>query len=191
MYLESARMQLVRAFGGAEVIALDSLGLLVDDLGRQPADLVMVDFSMPAEDGVGRSGVDGVRRVIAAASAAPVLVMSGVAIGKDVLACLAMGAKGFLPKTLDGRLLTSILSVVMGRGSSAPNSGSGSKPQPLTVLENTVLSLFLSKTAIADIAGHVARKEATVALYLIRALRKMGATDRSQFADLAQRQSLA
>lgn len=197
LYLDSVRMQITRAFRGAEVVPATSLPLLMQSLVLETADLVMVDFSMPAEDGNGRSGVEGIRRVIAAAAATPVLVMSGVAIGKDVMACLAMGAKGFLPKTLDGKLLTSIVSMVVqkesfpvGAQQGGAQQGGGAKVPTLTVLERTILSLFLSKIDIADIALQVSRQEASVVLYLARAFRKMGVNDPADFSSATRRLSL-
>jgi DNA-binding NarL/FixJ family response regulator len=59
--------------------------------------------------------VAALKDIMRVADGTPVLVMSGVAIGKDVEACIAAGAKGFLPKTLDGKLLTAAISRVIGK----------------------------------------------------------------------------
>lgn len=197
LYLDSVRMQVIRAFRGVEVVPVTSLALLLQSLAhdapdgvmpdRVMPDLVMVDFSMPAEDGNGRSGVDGIKQVITAAATIPVLVMSGVAIGKDVMACLAMGAKGFLPKTLDGKLLTSIVSMVVQKESfpDETQEGAGTKAPTLTVTERTILSLFLSKIDMAEIALQVSRRESSVALYLARAFRKLGVRERADFSAAA------
>ena len=99
LYLDAARQQLVRAFEGAVVETAGRFSEVIELLELAPADVVLVDYSMP-----GNTGLASLRSVVTAAKGAPVLVISGVAIGKDVEACIAAGARGFLPKTLDGRL---------------------------------------------------------------------------------------
>jgi DNA-binding NarL/FixJ family response regulator len=108
LYLEAAKQQLSRAFVGATVLSATRFSEIFDLLKLGSVDALLIDYSMP-----GNSGLEGLRSVIAAANGAPVLVISGVAIGKDVEACIKAGARGFLPKTLDGKLVTSAISLAV------------------------------------------------------------------------------
>ena len=111
LYLDAARQQLVRAFANAGVETAGGVSELMELLQQGPADVVLVDYSMP-----GNHGITTMKQIVAAAKGAPVLVISGVAIGKDVEACINAGARGFLPKTLDGKLVTSAISLAINRG---------------------------------------------------------------------------
>jgi len=108
LYLDAAKQQLVRAFADATVLSATRFSEVFDLLEQGPVDVLLVDYSMP-----GNNGLAGLKSIIAAAKGAPVLVVSGVAIGKDVEACIAAGARGFLPKTLDGKLVTSAISLAV------------------------------------------------------------------------------
>lgn len=114
LYLDAAKQQLVRAFAGATVLSATRFSEVFELLAQGPADILLVDYSMP-----GNSGLAGLKGIIAAAKGAPVLVISGVAIGKDVEACIAAGARGFLPKTLDGKLVTSAISWAVNKESAS------------------------------------------------------------------------
>ena len=110
LYLDAATQQLVRAFPGAIVLSATRFSEVFELLDQGPADVLLVDYSMP-----GNNGLAGLKGIIAAAKGAPVLVISGVAIGKDVEACIAAGARGFLPKTLDGKLVISAISLAINK----------------------------------------------------------------------------
>lgn len=114
LYLDAARQQLVRAFAGATVETAGRFAEVIELLEIAPADVVLVDYSMP-----GNAGLASLRTVVNAAKGAPVLVVSGVAIGKDVEACIAAGARGFLPKTLDAKFVTSAISLAIHKGNAA------------------------------------------------------------------------
>ncbi len=110
LYLDAARQQLTRAFAGAVVLTATLFSEVFDLLRQGPVDILLMDYSMP-----GNSGLAGLKSIIAAAKGAPVLVISGVAIGKDVEACIKAGARGFLPKTLDGKLVVSAISLAVSQ----------------------------------------------------------------------------
>ena len=113
LYLDAARQQLMRAFGDAVVESATNFTELHDLLAQGAADVVLVDYSMP-----GNTGLASLKSVVLAAKGAPVLVISGVAIGKDVEACIAAGARGFLPKTLDAKLVNSAISLAISKSAS-------------------------------------------------------------------------
>ena len=100
----------MRAFDGSVVETAGQFAEVIELLAVASADVVLVDYSMP-----GNTGLASLKAIVAAAKGAPVLVISGVAIGKDVEACITAGARGFLPKTLDGKLVTSAISLAINK----------------------------------------------------------------------------
>jgi two-component system, NarL family, nitrate/nitrite response regulator NarL len=118
LYLDAAKQQLQRAFKDAEVVSATRFSEVCDRLEDGPADIVLVDFSMP-----GNEKLSGLKKVIAAARDTPVFVISGVAIGKDVEACIAAGARSFLPKTLDGQMVTAAIKLALRHNRSTVETG--------------------------------------------------------------------
>jgi DNA-binding NarL/FixJ family response regulator len=205
LYLEAIAMHLERMDGEAEICRATSIDAVLELLADAQTDLILVDYSMP-----GDGGAEGLKRVIAAAKQAPVVVISGVAAESDVLACINAGARGFLPKTLEGRLLTSALSHVMSGGTFVPaelvivigragasETGVVASP-PVELMDGGELSereLALLRRVVAGepnkvIARGLDISEVTVKFYLTRIFKNMGVKNRSHAAVLAIRSGL-
>lgn len=192
LYLEAVRRQIERAFRRAEVCAFVRFADAVASMADQPADLIMLDYSMPG------SGGEGLKQMIAAAGAIPVVVMSGVASAKDVSACIAAGARGFLPKTMEGQVFVGAVSVVLHGGTylpvefvgsgpslasaSAPEAGRPLNADDLTPRESDLLRLVLAGATNKEIARKMNLQEVTVKFYLTRLFRRLGVKNRSQAA---------
>jgi DNA-binding NarL/FixJ family response regulator len=198
LYLEALQGQIERNFPQAQVRGAKSLDDALALLAEDSADLVMLDLSMPGMDGLA-----GVSRAVAAAGSTPVVIMSGVAGSAEVRACVEAGAKGFLPKTLDGKVFTSAIMLVSAGGTYVPAEfvsapvapakeeaagapGSGS----FTPREMEVLTLIVSGASNKEIARHLDLQEVTVKLHLTRIFQKMGVKNRSHAAVLAVRSGL-
>ena len=185
LYLEAVGIQVTRTFAGAEVRTATTIDGVMDLLTGFAADIVMLDYSMP-----GMSGTEGLRRVIAAAGGAPVLVMSGVASRRDVVDCIAAGAKGFIPKTLQGPMFSAAISLVAG-GATYIHTEFVSTEMPVasitdsteaffTARELVMLRFLVSGASNKEIARHFVMPEVTVKYHLSRLYRKMGVNNRSQ-----------
>jgi DNA-binding NarL/FixJ family response regulator len=205
LYLEAIAMHLERMDREAEICRVTSIDAVLELLTEAQADLVLIDYSMPGDD-----GSEGLKRVIAAAKQAPVVVISGVAVESDVLACINAGARGFLPKTLEGRLLTSAISHVTSGGTYVPAellvaigragaSGAGSSASPTKELKDgTELSerelALLRRVVNGEPNKQIARaldiQEVTVKFYLTRIFKKLGVKNRSHAAVTAIRMGL-
>jgi two-component system, NarL family, nitrate/nitrite response regulator NarL len=204
LYLDAIAMHLERMDRDAEVCRAPSIDAALDLLANAPADLVLLDFSMPGE-----GGAEGLRRVILAAKQAPVVVMSGVAAEADVLACINAGARGFLPKTLEGHLLASAISHVMNGGTYVPaellvaigragasEAAIASRPTELanrvelTDRERELLRRVVNGEPNKQIARALDIREVTVKFYLTRIFKKLGVKNRSHAAVTAIRLGL-
>lgn len=206
LYLDAARQQVARIFRKAEICSASALAGALEILAQTPVDLVMLDYSIPGTD-----GVSGVQQVVAAAAPAPVVVMSGVAMERDVFACIQAGAKGFLPKTLDGPVFTAAVSLVANGGTYVPTEFMAPPPSVAAAAivpppagetsctldasdfserELALLKMVVSAASNKEIARAFDLQEVTIKFYLTRIFRKMGVKNRSHAAVVAVRSGL-
>jgi two-component system, cell cycle response regulator len=106
----------------------------IDRLQADPAsvDVILLDLSLPDE-----SGLETVRRIVAAAGAAGVVVMTGANDEELGLSALSAGAQDYLIKgQVDGRLLRRALRYAVGRHQVRQQLESLSLKDDLTGLHN-------------------------------------------------------
>jgi DNA-binding NarL/FixJ family response regulator len=195
LYLEAARIRLERLYPGIEVVEANTLPQALDQIGGdQPLDFVLLDFSMP-----GMNGPDGVRRAVGLVGSAPVAVMSGVADRREVTACIAAGAKGFLPKTLDANIFAAAVNMILLGGTYIPaefageaasagppdgaaNGGDSMSGKALSSRELQVLTMLTEGLANKEIARRLDIEEVTIKLHMTRIFKKLGVRNRAQAA---------
>lgn len=209
LYLDAARQHVARIFRRPDIRTASALDGALEILRATTVNLVMLDFAIP-----GIQGVDAVRHVVAAATPAPVLVMSGVAEECDVHACIQAGAKGFLPKTVDGPVFAAAVSLVGSGGTYvptefiAPNPARAVAPPcapdtetdgdpPLQIdpknfseRELALLRMVVAANSNKEIARAFDLQEVTIKFYLTRIFRKMGVRNRAHAAVVAVRSGL-
>jgi len=193
LYLSAVRDQVERLFPDVAVDVADSLVEAVTIL-RDGAieDLLLIDYSMP-----GMNGQAGIQAIVAAARGAPVVVMSGIACATEVSACIGAGAKGFLPKTLNGKVFASALSVVLAGGSYLPaemfgtfaaaaaiSAESAEEGDGFTERERTIMALVVEGKSNKEIALRLNLREVTIKVQLTHIYKKLGAKNRAQAAML-------
>jgi DNA-binding NarL/FixJ family response regulator len=94
-------MLFLQVEAGAEVAAVGNLPEAVKAIKSAPRfDLVILDVAMP-----GMNGLESLRQVMAMAGGQRVALISGTATADIAEQALAMGAAGYLPKTLSARSL--------------------------------------------------------------------------------------
>jgi len=150
---------------------------------------------------------EGLNRAVASAAPAPTLIMSGVARHDDVTACIAAGAKGFLPKTMEGQVFTDAVSIVLHGGTyvpaefvslspaapvaSSPPPEDGVAPIDLSQRETDLLQMVGHGASNKEIARQLGLQEVTVKFYMTRLFRRLGVKNRSQAAVISNRMGLA
>lgn len=182
LYLESQ--------GGFETEAVGTLDAALKAIAEHgPFDLVLLDLNMPGMD-----GLDGLERAIAASGDRPVALMSGVAPRHVAEQALAMGAAGFLPKSLSAKSLVNAVRFMISGEQFVPaelmTGAIALKAHPLidklTPRERDALRGLLQGKSNKEIARDLGLHEATVKLHMKKLYRKIGAQNRTQAALIAR-----
>jgi len=163
---------------------------------RTRPDVVLLDIRMPVMDGL-QAG----RRILAAAAAPRVLMLTTFDADEYVYEALRFGASGFLLKDVrSGELVEAVRTVAAGQALLSPSitrrlieryvrAGPASVPPPavtgLTPREREVLLLIAEGLSNAEIAARLYLSEATVKTHVNRLLSKLGLRDRVQAVVLA------
>lgn len=191
LYLDAVQEQIGRLFPGATIETAASLAETLANLKpEQNHDLVLIDYSMP-----GMNGRESVRTVVAKAGKAPVVIMSGIAIANEASEFISLGAKGFLPKTLNSKVFASVLNLVMAGGSYLPTemftSSAPTEEHPdseFTEREQTIMQMLTEGKSNKEIARLLNLREVTIKVQLTHIYKKLGAKNRAQAATImAQR----
>jgi DNA-binding NarL/FixJ family response regulator len=155
-------------------------------------DVVLMDVRMPGVD-----GIEATRRIVAAGSAARIIMLTTYDLDEYVFAALRAGASGFMLKDVrPAELVEGIRVVARGDALLAPSVTrrlldrlAGTLPDPaeappdvgqLTEREVEVLQLVGSAFSNAEIAARLYLSEATVKTHVSAVLRKLGLRDRVQ-----------
>jgi DNA-binding NarL/FixJ family response regulator len=181
--------------GEVEIDAVGDLDSAISLIAQGPKfDLVLLDYAMP-----GMNGLDGLQQVLALPEAPPVALMSGLAARHVAEAAVAMGARGFLPKSMAARsLLNAIRFMVAGERflpvdliaslprPVAPAGQDANKAVSLTPRELEVLIALCNGKTNKEIARDLGLREPTIKLHVKTLYRRLGASNRTQAAMIAR-----
>ena len=161
-------------------------------------DLVLLDLRMPGMDGL--AGVEAVRRE---RPEVPLVVISAITDRNFVIGAIELGAAGYIPKTLSGKVLVGALNLVLSGGVYLPAEalsanqrsagadrvwGDGEDPPPeLTRRQTDVFGLLALGLSNKEIGRRLAVSEGTVKLHVAALLKKLGVNNRTQVAIKAAR----
>ena len=155
-------------------------------------DVILMDVRMPVVD-----GIEATRRIVAAGSAARVLVLTTFDLDEYVYAAIRAGASGFLLKDVRPRdLIDAIRLIADGNallgptvtrrlldrfaGEGAPNEIGPDTFGTMTARELEILKLLAAGLSNAEIAARLYLGESTVKTHVSSILRKLGVRDRVQ-----------
>ena len=156
-------------------------------------DVILMDVRMPVVD-----GIEATRRIVAAGSAARVLVLTTFDLDEYVYAAIRAGASGFLLKDVRPRdLIDAIRLIADGNallgptvtrrllerfaGAGQPRNEIGSDTfGTMTARELEILKLLAAGLSNAEIAARLYLGESTVKTHVSSILRKLGVRDRVQ-----------
>ncbi len=158
-----------------------------------PFDLVILDFNMP-----GMNGLEGLRAAIASCAAQRFALISGEASRSVVEQALAMGAAGFIPKSLPAKsLVNAVKFMAMGERYAPIEFMTAGDAEPTNVLseqltkrELQVLRGLTEGKTNKQIARDLDVQEPTVKLHIRNTYRKIGAPNRTVAALLAREAGL-
>lgn len=189
MFAEALRTLIERNLPAASLTVVTELALAHVALATPPPhDLAILDLYMP-----GSLPFDGIAGIRTAFPDIPVVVISGSTDGADAARSIALGVRGFVPKSLPPATIAAALQVVLSGGSFVPTeyaqvpapTPTATVP-PLTPREVEVLQLLAAGDSNKAIAIQLGLSEITVKLHARNIFRKLGVHNRVSAANAAR-----
>ena len=165
--------------------------------GAEPVDLLLLDVFMP-----GMAGIGSIQQLLAKHPDLKIVLFSGSVSSEFVFQTLQAGVKGYVPKTLPLRSLTSALRLVLSGQVFLPMSllseadgpagfdQRGDSQKLLTPKEVNILKLVSDGKTNKEIAWALGASEVTVKMYLRTVFNKLGASNRTHAVMLAKAKTL-
>jgi two-component system, NarL family, nitrate/nitrite response regulator NarL len=174
-----------------EIVAAGSIAEGQTALARAGSvQLIVADLNMP-----GMAGGTGIEILRACAPAAPIAVVSGEAAHPAAARMRALGAAGFVSKTLRPALLRAAILLIAEGGTYFPESSDSGADAPshaaqFTARERVILKAIAGGQPNKQIAVALLVEEVTVKAHVTRLLAKTGLRNRVQLALYAVKNDL-
>ncbi|MEO1563559.1 MAG: response regulator transcription factor [Pseudomonadota bacterium] len=150
--------------------------------------LAVLDYNM-----AGMDGLQGIDKMKEGHPNTKVVLMSGIATPETARAALRRGADGFFPKSMSAPSLVNAVKFVLSGErffpadwSEASEATSGKNFMGLSPRETETLRKLCNGSSNKEIARDLGLQEVTIKLHVTNILKKLGATNRTQAALIAQ-----
>lgn len=167
---------------------------------QEAFDLILLDLAMP-----GMNGIAGVRRFVESQPTTPVIMLSAHAETDEILQCINLGVRGYVPKSSSEEVLEHALSLVLagevfipsvvvarlqaGAGRSLPaelaNLADDNPLRQLSTRQRDTITLMIEGHSNKEIARKLGLLESTVKAHIKVILKKLSAQNRTQAALIA------
>jgi DNA-binding NarL/FixJ family response regulator len=189
-------ISLLEALPDFEVVGEASGGEEAVELARQmEPDVILLDLEMPGTD-----GIDALRRLREAGSAARTVIFTAYDTDERVLGALRAGARGYLLKGASREEIFAAVRTAASGGSPLEPSVTSRLleranrdspgPEDLTPREREVLKLLAEGLQNREIAARLFVTERTVKFHVSSILHKLGAHNRTEAVSIAARRGL-
>ena len=196
--VRDAVAETLTAEGGFSVSSVGDLtSTLVALQGPEQVDMLLLDVFMP-----GMAGIGSIQQLLAKHPDLKIVLFSGSVSSEFVFQTLQVGVRGYVPKTLPLRSLTSALRLVLSGQVFLPMSllsevdgtpsfeQRGDNQKLLTPKEVNILKLVADGKTNKEIAWALGASEVTIKMYLRTIFNKLGASNRTHAVMLAKAKTL-
>ena len=165
----------------------------LEQIRRQPVDVVLMDLRMPE-----MGGVEAIQQVRSLSPETQVLVLTTYDSDRDVIPAIEAGASGYLLKDVPGdELLRAVRAVMKGESVLSPpvarrliSQVRRPAGEALSQREIEVLQQVANGASNREIAAALVVSEATVKTHLLHIFEKLGVRDRAAAVGEAYRRGL-
>tara|TARA_R110002110_G_scaffold34896_3_gene118317 strand:+ start:4279 stop:4941 length:663 start_codon:yes stop_codon:yes gene_type:complete len=192
LFTDAIERQLVAAYPDVSIHAVEDLAAANDVIARiKDISLAVLDWDMP-----GMQGAASIKTMREAHPALKIVILSGRIDDATVHNVLALGVKGFIPKSSPGNAIVSALSVILNGGTYIPvetalsqgrngdasirNVASQTLTKALTDREIEILKLLASGGSNKEIARQLGVQEITIKMHASRIFSKLHVRNRVQ-----------
>ncbi len=186
LFRDALETAIARATGGrAHTRHCGTLETALDAVRDEVPDLLLLDLNLSDA-----SGFDGMVRLQAIDRSLPVAIVSASEGGEIYLRSQTLGARAYLPKSLDIAALSDALGTVLAGGTWFPEmtasasdeneDGGAEKLASLTPAQRRVLNGLSAGLLNKQIAFEMGISEATVKAHMTAIFRKLGVNNRTQ-----------
>lgn len=188
---------LIQEFPFAQVIEVSNGIEVLEEIGKQIWDVILLDISMP-----GRNGIETLKQIRASGIKAPILMFSMHSEEQYALRVLKAGASGFLNKvSAPKELLEAVYKVLSGKkyiteslAEKLAENMEERKNIPLHELlsdrEMQVLHLIATGETVSEIAEEISLSISTISTYRTRILDKLNLNNNAELTRYAIENSL-
>jgi DNA-binding NarL/FixJ family response regulator len=177
-------------FASAQITEVSNSNQVLEEVNRQPWDVIMLDISMP-----GRNGIETLKQIRSNGVRTPVLMLSMHPEDQYAVRVLKAGASGFLNKeTATDELLVAVKKVLEGRKYITPyvaeKLASGEFDEKalhdaLSDREMQVLQFIALGKTVSEIALEISLSVNTISTYRTRILEKLNLSNNAEITRYA------